>query len=310
MSINLLEIKDENLVKKTDRTKTLTICGVTKEYPVYQVSLDLLYNNDRNYRIAEEATYIMHSACWQKKTEGNLDGNLNTHSEYKDNIFRIYENKYRNSELGNRYTFIKEYHDDISDFLCQMEDEYMGIVLSDGRIMDGNFTFIELNHVVKSQEKETGAGSRKYFDLLCYMSNNRDRKKPGGFRSAKKGMEPTKKPVYFNTVILDWDINKDPKLITSLELELTYNGLNRDFCEKCEDKNCDMCEYIGDNNYVGRCVAAYRDIFVDKRISLEEADAIVAKSKCLTGYTLTTCFNAGRLMDEFLKYVGLSERYD
>ena len=46
--MDLLAIKDENLVSKTTLSRKLTLGGVTKAYPVYRVRLDLLFYNDQN----------------------------------------------------------------------------------------------------------------------------------------------------------------------------------------------------------------------------------------------------------------------
>lgn len=52
-NMNLLkEGIEQGVVIKTEMTTKLTIDGITKVYPVYQVRLDYLYYNDQNDRIA------------------------------------------------------------------------------------------------------------------------------------------------------------------------------------------------------------------------------------------------------------------
>lgn len=120
-----IEIK---AVRKTNYVKSLTIDGYTKDYPVYEIKVDLLFYNDQNDRVA----------TWVNK--------------YKQ------DNEIKNFDMSdlNRYNsiihkFIVESNKDAIEKTqknIQMigQQEY-GVVLANGRIIDGNRRFTCLRNI-------------------------------------------------------------------------------------------------------------------------------------------------------------------
>ena len=127
--MNLLEIKDETIVQKTSMTRKLTLGGITKAYPVYRVRLDCLYYNDRNDRIA---TWL---------TQYNQDSK-NTPFEQLDR--EAFNHVIEHFIIESNPTAIEKTKNNIA-LVNQREP---GVVLCDGRIIDGNrrFTCLRLIH--------------------------------------------------------------------------------------------------------------------------------------------------------------------
>ena len=154
---------NNKVVEKTNFTRKITIDGVTKAYQVWKVRLDQQFNNDQNDRIA---TWI---------------------SQYK------YENNKKLDHLENR----EEYNDIIEKFIIEsnpdaikktqnnielVDQREAGVVLSDGRIIDGN----------------------RRFTCLRRLSSKNDRFK------------------YFEAVILDHKYENSAKQIKMLELAIQH----------------------------------------------------------------------------------------
>lgn len=160
--MNLLtEGVEKGLVKKTEMTTKLTIDGITDMYPVYKVKLDLLYFNDRNDRIA---TWIS-----QYTASNNIESiDKSSLGAYNDIIQNFIEQS--NPQK------IKDTQKNI-EFIGQQK---YGIVLNDGRIIDGNRRFTCLRNLAKNDPKFN----------------------------------------YFEAVILDKDIEDNAKQIKMLELQL------------------------------------------------------------------------------------------
>ena len=150
-------------VMLTQSTKKLSIDNHTQVYPVYKIRLDQLYFNDQNDRIA---TWIS-----QYKAE-HTDVALESlgHSEYNDII--------QGFIIESNPEAIKKTQNNI-DLIGQQE---AGVVLTDGRIIDGNRRFTCLRNI----EKKTG------------------------------------KTQYFEAVILDHDIRNNAKQIKLLELMIQH----------------------------------------------------------------------------------------
>ncbi len=127
--MNLLEINDSTIIQKTAMTRKLTLGGVTKAYPVYRVRLDCLYYNDRNDRIA----------TWMTQYHQNPE---NTPFEQldKETFNRIIERFI----IESNPTAIEKTKNNIA-LVNQREP---GVVLCDGRIIDGNrrYTCLWLIH--------------------------------------------------------------------------------------------------------------------------------------------------------------------
>lgn len=161
-NMNLLkEGIEQGVVIKTEMTTKLTIDGITKVYPVYQVRLDYLYYNDQNDRIA---TWIS-----QYKSDNGVDViDKSNKAAYNDIIHQfIYESN--QDKLNQTQKNIK--------LIGQQKN---GVVLTDGRIIDGNRRYTCLRNLSKDDPKFN----------------------------------------YFETVILDQDIDNNAKQIKMLELHI------------------------------------------------------------------------------------------
>lgn len=143
--------------------KKLVIDNISQNYPVYKIRLDQLYFNDQNDRIA----------TWMSQYK--IDKNI------------------KELDLSD----IEKYNDIIHNFITDSNPEALkttqknimivgqqetGVVLSDGRIIDGNRRFTCLRNI----QKETG------------------------------------KTQYFEAVILDHTIQNNAKVIKKLELNLQH----------------------------------------------------------------------------------------
>ena len=174
--MNLLDNSMASYVIKTDLTRKLTLDGETKAYPVYRVRLDALFYNDQNDRIA---TYIS-----QYKSENG------------ENAFRELNQKSYNDLIE---TFIIESNpaaiERTQNNIRLVDQREPGVVLADGRIIDGNRRYTCLRKLSKENEK---------FD-------------------------------WFETVILDMKLSSSKKQIKMLELviqhgeekKVDYNPIDR-----------------------------------------------------------------------------------
>ncbi len=127
--MNLLELQDASLVEKTNLTRKLTLGGVTKAYPVYRVRLNLLYYNDQNDRIATWITQY-------KSDPENAAFDTLDREQYNKTIegFIIASNPAAMEKTKNNIALVNQ--------------REPGVVLADGRIIDGNrrFTCLRLLH--------------------------------------------------------------------------------------------------------------------------------------------------------------------
>ena len=162
--MNLLrEGLEQHVVEKTTLTRKLTLDGLTKAYPVYKVRLDQLYYNDQNDRIA---TWIS-----QYKTQHNgAAPSLEDREEYNRIIeeFVVASNPEAIHKTQNNIEMV--------------DQREPGVVLADGRIIDGN----------------------RRFTCLRRLSQKNDR-----FN-------------HFETVILDRNIEFNAKQIKLLELSIQH----------------------------------------------------------------------------------------
>ena len=120
--MSLLDEKFQSVVQPTTLTKKLTLNGKTKAYQVYRVRLDLLYYNDQNDRIA---TWISQ----YKSEHGENAFRTLTMQQYNDVIEKFI--------VQSNPTSIEKTKNNI-ELVNQREP---GVVLSDGRIVDGNRRF-------------------------------------------------------------------------------------------------------------------------------------------------------------------------
>ena len=141
-----LDLNNPNIVQETDISKKLTIDGTTKTHPVYRIRLDQLYYNDQNDRIA----------TWISRYNAE-NGNIDVDSpEYNDIIHEMIKE-------SNPDAF-KKTKNNIRDF-GQRES---GVVLRDGRIIDGNRRFTCLRELSREDPKFN------YFDAVILDSTYDD----------------------------------------------------------------------------------------------------------------------------------------
>lgn len=144
MTMNLVTMAAGNQLKKTGITKKLAITlpgQVNQQFEVYAVPLDLLYYNDQNGRI--NTTYKQ----YQAENDGTLIPERGD-SEY-NKIFENFVFKSNEKKLEDTLRSIEE--------KTQQEP---GVVLHDGRVIDGNRRFTALR---KLQEK---TGIAQTFDAI------------------------------------------------------------------------------------------------------------------------------------------------
>ena len=151
----------QGFVIKTDRATKLTIDGITETYPIYQIRLDALYYNDQNDRIA---TWIS-----QYKSDNKTETIDRTDLESYNNIIHEFIVKSNPDKLKSTQKNIS--------FIGQQK---YGVVLNDGRIIDGNRRFTCLRNLAVDDPKFN----------------------------------------YFEAVILDRDIENSAKQIKMLELHI------------------------------------------------------------------------------------------
>ena len=154
---------DAHIIEKTTLTRKLTVDGLTKAYPVYKIKLDSLFYNDQNDRIA---TWIaqykaQHEGQAPDRTDRENYNNIIEHFIYESNPESINKTQ-KNIEL--------------------VDQREPGVVLADGRIIDGNRRYTCLRRLA---EKNDRFG-------------------------------------YFEAVILDRNIEQDAKQIKMLELSIQH----------------------------------------------------------------------------------------
>lgn len=148
-------------VVKTDRAVKMTVDGLTDIYPIYQVRLDNLYFNDQNDRIA---TWIS-----QYKSDNGIDVFDKENLEHYNDVIQDFITKSNPDRLKQTQINI--------GLLGQQKH---GVVLVDGRIIDGNRRFSCLRNLAKTNPQFN----------------------------------------YFETVILDRDYENSAKQIKMLELQI------------------------------------------------------------------------------------------
>lgn len=160
---NLLNEGLGTVVETTSLSRKLTIDGMTKAYPVYRVRLQELFYNDQNDRIA---TWIS-----QYKNEHGTDAfstlNRGEYNEVIENfIIQSNEAAIERTQMNIQLVHQRE----------------PGVILSDGRVIDGNRRFTCLRRLARNDEAFN----------------------------------------WFETVILDTSIETDKKQIKMLELAIQH----------------------------------------------------------------------------------------
>lgn len=150
--LNLLNEKSkEKMVIKTSNSEKVTFNGKTKRYPIYKISLECLYFNDCNDRIA---TYIS-----QYKYENGYVPDMDHLKEYNQEIEKlIVESDKKN---------INKFKNDIKLY----EQKRAGVVLNDGRIISGNRRFACLRQLSRESNQ------RLFFEaVILDKSYEKDKK--------------------------------------------------------------------------------------------------------------------------------------
>lgn len=124
-------------VRKTVLTRKLTIDGMTRAYPVYSIRLDALYYNDQNDRIA---TWI---SDYKAKHEGRMP-DLTDRGAYNSIIEAFI--------VESNPDAIKRTRQNI-ELVGQREP---GVVLADGRVIDGNRRFTCLRQLAEKDAQHFG----------------------------------------------------------------------------------------------------------------------------------------------------------
>lgn len=162
--MNLLqEGTRQNAVTRTTLTRKLTLDGMTRPYPVYRIRLDWLFYNDQNDRIA----------TWISQYKAQHDGRMPDPQErtsYNDIIEEFI--------VASNPDAIKKTQTNIE----MVDQREPGVVLADGRIIDGNRRFTCLRRLAEKNERFN----------------------------------------YFEAVILDRDIEHSAKQIKMLELSIQH----------------------------------------------------------------------------------------
>lgn len=139
--MDLLKLLDDKKIRKTDETKKIKIPGKDCEiYDVYEIPLEYLYYNDQNGRI--NTTYRKYISENEELTPES--GN----SEY-NKIFENFIYESNKNALENTLKSIKE-----------KGQQEVGVVLSDGRIIDGNRRFTALRMYQRSENVQ------KFFNAI------------------------------------------------------------------------------------------------------------------------------------------------
>ena len=226
---DLMTLIRTNKIYKTKLTKKVTFAGKTELYPVYRVRLDALYYNDQNDRIA---TWI---SRYRAENGAGVLSSLKS-KEYNDVIENfIYES---NPES------IKKTQKNIA----LVGQQQPGVILADGRIVDGNRRFTCLRRI----QRETGEKQ------------------------------------FFETVIMNVDMNKDRKQIKLLELAVQYG----------EEKKIDY-------DMIDYAIGTYRDIVLTKLLTVEEYASSTNESVADVKKRIETA----ELISEFLDYIKLPGQY-
>lgn len=226
---NLLKEGLGTVVEKTSLTRKLTIDGVTKAYPVYRVRLDQLFYNDQNDRIA---TWIS-----QYKSENGADSFSELDRAAYNAIIEQFIIQSNEAAIEKTQMNIQLVH--------QREP---GVILADGRVIDGNRRFTCLRRLALNDEEFN----------------------------------------WFETVILDTDIENGKKQIKMLELAIQHG----------EEKKVDY-------NPIDRLVGVYQDIVETELLTVEE----YAYSTNETVFEVKKRIESAMLLVEFLEYIHMPKQY-
>lgn len=137
--INLKDLIEQKIIKETDATRKLTIQGITKNHKVYRIPIEYLHYNNKNGRII--------SSINRYESEGHeLD--LSDKETY-NNILQEYIIDSNEEALNATKANIKLFGQRLP-----------GVVLNDGRVIDGNRRFTCIRLINKED------GTNHYFEAV------------------------------------------------------------------------------------------------------------------------------------------------
>nr|WP_317333466.1 hypothetical protein [uncultured Romboutsia sp.] len=225
----LIEGIAKGIVIKTDMSRKITIDGHTQAYTVYKVKLDYLFFNDQNDRIA---TWIS-----QYKADNHIDKiDIKDKEKYNDII--------HNFIVKSNQDAIKKTKANI-ELVDQREP---GVILADGRVIDGNRRFTCLRELSKKNPRFN----------------------------------------YFETIILDADLENHAKQIKMLELMIQHG----------EESKVDY-------NPIDRLVGVYNDIIENKLLTIKE----YAYSTNTTENEVNKEIELANLLVEFLEIINAPKQF-
>lgn len=219
----------QEVVFPTQLTRKLTIDGVTSAYPVYRVRLNQLYYNDQNDRIS----------TWISKYKAEHDGQGPSIAQHD-----AYNNLIETFVVESNPESIRKTQNNI-ELVDQREP---GVVLADGRIIDGNRRFTCLRRLAAKNDKFN----------------------------------------YFETVILDRNIESSAKQIKLLELSIQHG----------EESKVDY-------NPIDRLVGIYNDIIDTKMLSVEEYARSTNESVAEVRHKV----ELANLMIDFLDFINAPKQF-
>lgn len=150
MNTNILSNTHE--VIPTETSKKITFDGITKSYQVYKVKIDNLYYNDKNDRIV---TYISKYKSDNNIEEFSMDDKENYNKIIEKFIVESNEQAYKKTKNNIK-------------LFGQIEP---AVVLTDGRVIDGNRRFTCLRDLSKSNDEF------KYIETVVLDRNIEDYRK-------------------------------------------------------------------------------------------------------------------------------------
>lgn len=219
----------QQAVIKTAQTRKLTVDGLTKAYPVYKVHLDWLFYNDQNDRIA----------TWISQYKAQHDGKAPNSSDRE-----AYNAIIEQFIVESNPEAIRKTQTNIE----MVDQREAGVVLADGRIIDGNRRFTCLRRLAAKNDRFG----------------------------------------YFETVILDRNIEHSAKQIKMLELSIQHG----------EESKVDY-------NPIDRLVGIYNDIISTRLLSVEE----YARSTNESETEVKKRVEIAKLMVEFLEFINAPEQF-
>lgn len=137
MTIDLIKLIDKDITV-TDGTRNLTVKGETKNHKVYRIPLEYLFYNDQNGRIA----------TWISKYESDNDSLTLDDKESYNNVLHGFIKEANENAFNKTKTNIKMFGQKVA-----------GVVLKNGRIIDGNRRFTCLREIAEE-------GEDRYFDAV------------------------------------------------------------------------------------------------------------------------------------------------